>query len=187
MSDFGSFSSLVATAGTIVSAGAAITLAWRGRTDWEPSEQDISTGAQKVGALAAAVLMVVLWASRKELGSSRLGLVAVALVLICIVSLVAYGFLIASYTFEEEITDDGVTTRKRKVIGGFRLTPHAKERITHGMTVQSFFEGTAFQPDEVWTRPSRALAKQSFVAAYILLLSTGTMALTSAALLVDSG
>jgi len=50
-------------------------------------------------------------------------------------------------------------------------------------SVQQLFEGAAYKADLVWTRASRALAKQAFALAYIGLNLSGTMALSCAALL----
>ena len=74
---------------------------------------------------------------------------------------------------------------EKNVIGGFNLTDNAHEVIkSHKLTVQKFFAGTAYDSDEVWTRPSQALAKQLFVVGYIGLVASGTIALAVAAILI---
>jgi hypothetical protein len=59
--DYGPVGNLVATAGTLVAVVGALALAWRGRGRWEPSEEDISTGPQRVAGLVAVAGLVLLW------------------------------------------------------------------------------------------------------------------------------
>jgi hypothetical protein len=86
--EYGPLSDVVAAAGSIIAASGAIALAWRGRTKWEPSEQDLDKGPQKVGGLLAAVLISVLW-FQTVTGNSQppLGFLAILLSDICLVSL----------------------------------------------------------------------------------------------------
>src|SRR2546425_915111 len=94
--NYGPLANLVGTVGSIISAGAAIGLAWRGRTKWEPSEEDISKGPQKVAGLVAAVLIVLIWALLNDAAHiSLLVRFAIGLALLCVLSLLVYGFLVA--------------------------------------------------------------------------------------------
>ena len=44
--NYGPFSSLVGTAGSIIATGAALRLGFKGRARWGPSEEDVSNGPQ---------------------------------------------------------------------------------------------------------------------------------------------
>src|SRR5260370_822681 len=97
---YGPLTNLVGTVGSIVAAGAAITLAFRGRQKWEPSEEDISRGPQKVAGLLGAVMIVILWALLNDAGHFDLLVrIAVGLAVLCALSLLVYGLLVATQTY----------------------------------------------------------------------------------------
>lgn len=48
--------------------------------------------------------------------------------------------------------------------------------------MQRLLEGAAYEIDKVWSRPSRQLAKTSFVLAYLGLTISGTIALAAGAM-----
>ena len=177
--DYGPLKDIVALAGSIMAAGAAIALAFRGRARWEPSEQDIQAGAQKVGALVASVLIALMWVAWRD-GKHNGTLVTVALVLLgaTLLSLLLYGYLVGAQTYDV-VTQDGT----KKVIGGFWLTAEAKEqRKARNLTIQRLLEGAAYDVDKLWSRPSRQLAKSSFLLGYLGLTICGTVALAAAAI-----
>jgi hypothetical protein len=193
MEDYGVFTNIVASAGTIIAMGAAIGLAWRGRAKWEPSEDDVPKAPQKVAGLLSAVAITVIWASLQEseymsvLSKLSLGLTFAALVCLCL-----YAFLVATQTYEQVITKSPKRFDKRNIIGGFKLTENSlhiiNEYRTQGKpppTTSDLFKAAAYDPDKVWTRPSRALAKILCILSYVGLIATGTVALASAAILVD--
>jgi hypothetical protein len=186
-SNYGVLQPVVSDAGSIMAAGGAIALAWRGRTAWEPSEEDLSGGPQKVGGLIGAILIVILWVYAH--GSPKdhfLIPLIIAAAVTCFVALCAYSFLIAVQTYSRVSVVDG-KAKAEKVVGGFVLKPEAKEiKKKHaGLTVQRLLEGSAYDVDRVWTRPSRALAKLLFVVGYLGLVISGTVALASAAILIS--
>jgi hypothetical protein len=186
--DYGPLSDVVAYAGHIVAAIAAIGLAWRGRTRWEPSEEDLSKGPQKVGALVAAVAIVLVWAAYGEdRAAPGLRVLAVALAVLTLLGLLIYLFLIASMSYEKIEISDG-KPRVVKVIGGYRLTEGARSRLRDrpSLTVQQLFKGSAYDPARVWTVASRALAKLSFVGCYLLLTISGSVALAVAAVILSN-
>ncbi len=165
-----------------MAAGLAIAQAWRGRAGWEPSEEDISRGPQKVGSLAAAVLVAVLWA--KTSGSANVTTLAVALIALTIMFLCIYGYVVATQTYTSLHVVQS-TVQEEKIVGGYRLTAAAKKRLQAGdLTVQELFKGAAYDPDKVWTRSSRALAKMTFVLGYLGLTICGTLALAAGAIIL---
>lgn len=177
---FGPLTGLVGTVGSIFAAGVAIALTWRGRARWEPSETDIAKGPERVGGLVTAVLIVILFVVTRPQGSGGLlPILAIFLLVVCVASLLAYSYITGTNTY-----DDG--KRDRKIIGGFKLTPRAKREMrARKLTEQRFFGTVDFDPDEVWPRSSRSLAKLVFVALYLLLVVSGTVAIAAAAILIE--
>lgn len=180
-------SGLVKAAGALVSASVAIGLTWRGRAKWEPSEEDISKGPQKVGGLLTAVAITILWSL--SIDNQHLNLLtklAISLSLISVGFLLVYGFLVATQTYTI-IEGSGRKKVKRKIIGGFALLDRAKLAIKQGhhfKTVQEFLQQEVYDPDRVWSRQSRALAKLCFVICYLGLVVCGSIALTCASIIL---
>lgn len=178
--DYGPLKEVVSLAGSIVAAGGAIRLAWRGRANWEPSEEDIPAGAQKVGGLIGAVLialMFVNWSNEDDAGK----LVTTALVALGLTLgfLILYGCLVGMQTYEVV----GAEGTSKRIIGGFWLTKKARKiKAERQVGVQRLLEGAAYEIDEVWSRPSRQLAKTSFVLGYLGLTIAGTIALAAGAI-----
>ena len=184
--DYGTLAPLVKAVGWLVSAGAAIAFSWRGRSDWEPSEEDVSKGPAKVGGLVTTVLVGIIWAQMAT-EAYRNDLVQLALWLLggTVVSLLVYGFIISTMTFDKVYVTAPSTTATRKVLGGFKLTERAREiKKTRHLTTQEVFKGAAYDEDKVWVRGWRALAKALFVICYIGLTVSGSIALTCAAILL---
>ena len=178
--EFGPLTGLVGTVGSIFAAGVAIALTWRGRARWEPSETDIAKGPERVGGLVTAVLIVILFVVTRPQGSvGLLPVLAILLLVVCVASLLAYSYITGTNTYDD-------AKRDRKIIGGFKLTPRAKREMrARKLTEQRFFGTVDFDPDEVWPRSSRSLAKLVFVALYLLLVVSGTVAIAAAAILIE--
>jgi Ca2+/H+ antiporter len=185
--EYGPLSNLVATAGAVIAAGAAIAFAWRGRMNWEPSEDDIPKGPQKVGGLIAAVTIVVIWSQYFEVSHlPQVKDIAWVLLGITVLSLLAYILLVTTQTYTKIVSPEANRTEKRKIIGGFWLTTEAKRiKRQKKVTVQELLKGAAYDEDKVWSRLSRALSKICFVLCYLGLTVCGTVALASAAMIVD--
>lgn len=187
VSNYGVLRPVVSGAGSIIAAGAAIALTWRGRAKWEPSEEDVKEGPQRVGGLVAAIFIAILWFENKGSPKSHL-LIFVAIIgaAICVVTLLVYSFLIAMKTFTLKRVVNGAV-KEQKIIGGFKRTANTKTELKkHGnLTMQDLFAGTAYDADKVWTPRSRAVAKVIFVACYLVLTVSGTVALAGAAMLIS--
>ena len=188
--DYGIFTDLVKATGFLISATAAISLTWKGRAKWEPSEEDIPKAPQKVAGLASAVALAFLWSFAADNGHlSLLGSVATWSIGFCIGALIVYGYLIAVQTYSGETPPpepDKEPPVPKKLIGGFWLLPNVKRLVnkkTDPITVQEHLDKCQHNPDKVWSRPSRGLAKTLFVVCYLVLTVAGTVALTSAAML----
>ncbi|MCL6564984.1 MAG: hypothetical protein K6U09_01020 [Acidobacteriia bacterium] len=170
-----------------MAAALAIGLAWRRRTKWEPSEEDVSKGPQKVGGLLSGVLVVVIWSQFSDpVYLPQATRVALIMAGGCVLFLLLYGFLVATQTFQVVYSPKPNTTATRNVIGGLWLT---KEAVTikrkNKLTTQELLKGAAYDPDKLWSRFSRALAKACFVIFYLGLTVSGSVALACAAIVLD--
>lgn len=184
--DYGPLSDLVSVSGSIIAAGSAITLGWRKRAKWEPSEEDIAKGPERVGSLLTAVIIAILWLQmRNPTYQPFLAWLAIAMAIACVFFLSIYGFLIAMQTYEILYSPGPNAVSSRKIIGGFSLLTHAKEiKLSEQITTQDLLAGMAYDADKVWTRQSRALAKSSFVICYLGLTVSGTVALACVAIIL---
>ena len=185
--EYGPLSDLVLYGGYIMAAAAAISLAWRGRAKWEPAEEDVSKGPQKVGALVAGIWIALLWATYNgDRGAKDLRALTIILAGLTIVSLLAYSLLISTLMCEAITAASGKPVNI-KIIGGYRLTPAARQKLSsdNSLTVQRLLKGSAYDPSLVWTTISRALAKLSYVVAYLALTIFGSVALAGAAIILS--
>jgi hypothetical protein len=182
--DYGALTDVVTTAGSIMAAAGAISLAWRGRTRWEPSEQDLPKGGQKVGALIAAVLIVVAWASFRDASStSNLNRLTIISAAVALFALLIYGGIVGGLTYIKRVSTAPDQVNDLRVLGGFWLTAYARKvKRERGWPVQKVYAGTAYDEDHVWPRVSRQLSKATCVLGYVVLTVSGTLALALAAI-----
>jgi hypothetical protein len=182
--DYGPLTDLVKYSGLLISATGAIGLAWRRKANWEPSEEDLPKGPARVAGLLTAIIIAVIW-TQFAFASYRWSIAKAAITLgaASLVCFLVYGYFIARLTYEKQTSVGRNKSKQEKIIGGFELTMDAKEALARVGSIQRLFQGAAYDPDLVWTRESRALARQLFALCYIGLNVCGTLALTCAALL----
>jgi len=190
MDDYGVLGPIVIHAGSLMATVGALAFGFKRRARWEPSEEDISLGPQRVASLMSAVAVAVVWSTRRFPTSSGLLIgLSIACAALTFFALIAYGLLVGVQTYYRETVKENVVVRQN-VIGGFSLNVEAKEALRRAreqnpsLTIQELFKGAAYDVDKMWHRLSRSLAKQLFVISYIMLVSCGTVALASAAILV---
>jgi hypothetical protein len=189
--DYGVFAQTVAAGGTIAATAAALRLTFKGRARWEPAEEDIPRGAQKVCGLLICVFIATIWYKfmiSKTLSADRLITLAWSCAGGALASLLGYGILVGVYVYYREVATSPRRTRQINIIGGFWLTPEGRRsyRANAPLSKQNLLKGAAYDPDLVWPRISRALARQSFLVAYIALVGFGTLAFTAASMLIAS-
>jgi len=197
--DYGAFAPIVSTAGSIMAMGAAITLGFKGRAKWEPVEEDVAKGPQKVASVVASLLIVLVWVQFNDVRHKN---TLTSLVIWCscalIVSLLVYG-LLKGYVYKRVRKKPGSAptskaTEEINVIGGLWLTKAAKERLSEPeepdapgkqapLTVQRLFAMSDYDKDLLWSRPSQQFASMLFTIGYLGLIIAGTVALGSGAIL----
>jgi hypothetical protein len=184
--DYGMFANLVKTAGFLLSAAVGLRLTWKGRARWEPSEQDVPRGAQKIGGLLCAVCLAILFSQFSTAQySSFLAKLSLWLGGFALLSLLIYGVLISTFTCDRQASVSPGSVKTEKIIGGFWLTRRARaSRDLNEVTIQELLKGAGYNADLVWPRLARALAQQMFVLGYLGLTVCGTLALTVSAMLL---
>jgi hypothetical protein len=184
--DYGQLTPLVVAIGSVVSATAAILMGFRGRAKWEPAEEDVSKGPQRVASLLAAVAIVLLWVTQNNPKQvAWLSKLAIGCGLATILFLLAYGWLISVYTYKKITSPETGQAQEIKVIGGFRLIESATEELKKAViSIQQLFAGRGYEEDLVWTRASRAAAKMLFVISYLGLTICGVITLAAADMMI---
>jgi hypothetical protein len=189
MNELGAFKDLVGTAGAIMAAGAAITLAFKGRQKWEPAVDDVPSGPARVAALLAAVAIALIWyQAGRVLFSGQLTTIAIASSIVCVAGLAIYIFLVTTRVYAVEFAITRRKTATKNIVGGLWLTAPARRKLSRkkNLTIQTLLKGAGNQPDLIWSREARACAKLVFIGAYLLLQVFGSIALAATALVVNS-
>jgi uncharacterized membrane protein YjfL (UPF0719 family) len=108
--DYGAFAPIVSIAGSIMAMGAAITLGFKGRAKWEPVEEDVAKGPQKVASVVASLLIVLVWVQFNDVQHKN---TLTSLVIWCscalIVSLLVYG-LLKGYVYKRVRQKTGISS-----------------------------------------------------------------------------
>jgi hypothetical protein len=180
--DYGVSAQLVAVAGSLAAAAAAISLAWMKRTKWQPPETTLPQASSRMASLIAMVCIAILYVFASRIGIVYLALVTVVFLLIGIVALVITIGTNVKYSFYFPLPQQ----ESNRILGGSTLTPEA-QRIAneHGQVPQQMLEDAHGRKDLIWTRESQALVAQKSVAGYIALIGFGTCSLAAAAMLVS--
>jgi len=163
---------------SLLAAASAIALGFRSPSEWEPCEQDLPTAPRKVGSLIATVGIAVLFATFSHSNQEALlTYVAAGFTGACVLSLLIYLFLHAAFTYEN--------AKAQKCISGFVLTDKAREMKKKGSPQQEILRKHNFRKERVWTHGSTVVAKLVFVVTYLILTTSGTLALASSGLLIS--
>jgi hypothetical protein len=180
MKDYGVFANLVLVAGWLASAAAAITLAFKKRSKWQPPEEAVPAGTARIAALLAMVVIALLYVFGARLGSIWLAVITVLFFGIAIVSLVMAIGTNTKYSFYYPDRKE----RDRK-LGGDVLTDEAlKIQRANKLTEQQMFEDARGDKDLVWTKGSQAAVGIRSTLSFIGLIGFGTCSLAAAAMLV---
>ena len=188
-SNYGLLTGLVDDIGALIAAAGAIILAFRGRNRWEPCEEDIPKGPAKISGSLTAAGIAYLWYRSETLFDAG---IFFSVLLYCaigvVVGFLTYVMLITVFTFDRAIAVSTTEIRTEKIIGGFWLHKLARQEMRNrdgAPTTQKLLEGAAYDVDKVWPRFARGLAKISFILAYLLVIISGSLLLTSGAIILD--
>lgn len=160
---------------------AAISFGWKGRAKWEPDEEDIPKGPQKVASLVAAcsIAMIYLLMAKPEFVSQLTRIVIFSLV-VTVLSLLVYTLLVNGLIYEKVVSKH----KTIKIIGGLWKTKTASAaQKKESVTTQELFAGGQYMPDKVWPRIARGLSKVLFLLGYFGLSDAGTIALGTVAVI----
>jgi hypothetical protein len=181
MKDYGVFANLVAIAGCLASAAAAITLAFMKRSRWQPPEEALPTAASRFAALLAMIVIALLYVFGARIGLTGLAFITLSFLAIAAISLTVAINTNIRYSFYYPQRDD----EKCRKLGGDGLTTEAaKIRQSKGVTEQQLFMDAQGDKDLVWTRLSQAAVSRRSTMSFIGLIGFGTCSLAAASMLV---
>jgi hypothetical protein len=177
-SNYGPFGQIVSVATGGIAAISAILVAWKRRASWEPTEEEVPTGGQKVSAVMALVALVYVYVSINRDNLSKFVTAEVSFGIALLISLLIYVFLISTCTYQGDAS--------KKIVGGLWTTTFARNELANsaGETLQGLLRRSAFERDRIWSRAAQASAKVLFMLAYVGIIFCGTVAVTLAAQIV---
>ena len=180
--NYGPLQNVVSGATTVLAAVGALRLAFGGRANWQPPDQEYPKLLDQVALTIAASAVVVLWISARSIPPpSWLGAAAVASSVGVLVFGLIYIVSTATLIYEREELGE----RPQRIIGGFVLTAEAQAaRKARHVTVQQLFKGAGYDRDTIWPRWSQALGKATLALSYVLLTATGTVAVATLGILI---
>jgi hypothetical protein len=82
MTDYGVFGNIVATAGCLAAAAAAVTLSWMKRVRWQPPEEALPKVGSRVAGLIAMVFIAYIYVFGEKFGLTYLAIGSVVLLLL---------------------------------------------------------------------------------------------------------
>jgi Na+(H+)/acetate symporter ActP len=180
MTDYGVFANIVAIAGSLASAAAAIGLAFKKRSKWQPPEEALPAVAARFASLLTMIVIALLYVFGARIGLTWLAVVTAAFFIIAIISLTVAIKTNITYSFYYPDNDE----QSRK-LGGDVLTQEAAGiRRDKGLTEQAMFHDAQGVKDLVWTKASQASVNARSTISFILLIGFGTCSLAAAATLV---
>jgi hypothetical protein len=187
MSNYGPLAGVVGTVGAILSAGGAITLAWKRGADWLPPEDDVPKGPARVAGVLTTIAIAAMWLETgRGLDARDLERISGISAATTVLSLLAYVFLMSVFVYQRRVINQSGQEESRRLIGGFLLTSAARTGLQQATTVQRLLDGAGNDPDLVWTRASRAMAKICFIVAFLGLQVSGSLAVSAIALSLDA-
>jgi hypothetical protein len=181
MNKFGVFAQLVAIAGSLASAAAAIRLAFMKRSKWQPPEEALPAAAARFALLLTMIVIALLYVFGASIGLIWLGVTTVVLFGTALASLTLAIKTNIKYSFYYPA--EKIETNRR--LGGDTLTAEAaKIHQENHLTEQKMFEDAQGDKDLVWTKDSQASINIRSTISFILLVGLGTCSLAAAAMLV---
>jgi predicted RND superfamily exporter protein len=181
VSEYGVFANVVAIAGALSSAAAAITLAFMKRSKWQPPEEALPTATSRLAALLSMVVIAILFVFGNRIGIVALAGVTIAFLIIAIVALVVVIYYSTNYSYYYP----GHEVEANRKLGGNVLTDEAERiREKKRRTIKQMFDDAQGDKDLVWTRASQTAVSIRTTLSFIALIGFGTCTLAAAAMLV---
>jgi hypothetical protein len=182
MKDYGVFAQIVAIAGSLASAVAAITLAFMRRARWQPPEEALPAVAARFAALLSMVILALLYVFGLRIGLIPVACSAVGFFVIAVICLLTA--ITTNITFSFHYPDDGQESSRK--LGGNVLTAESiRIQQDHpGRTEQELFVDAHGSKDIVWTKRSQASVNSKSTMSFIGLIGFRTCSLAAAAMLV---
>ena len=180
--DYGQLKEVVAAAVSVMAAASAIGVAWLRRSRWMPPEESVPGGTLRVAGLLSAVAIGILFIERRELGPHWLLLIAAISGFFAVVLLSVSIYTNTRYSFvHPESNKRGA--KLVRTLGGNELTAEAKGiGIKRRMEPQALFENAGYDKALVWTQASQAIIQVTSVLGFIVLQSSGSIALSAVAI-----
>jgi len=181
MNEYGVFANLVATAGCLSAAAAAIGLAWLRRAKWQPPEETLPAATARFSSLIAMVFIAIIFVFGRRWGVEVLAVLSVAFLLISLYALLVTTRTNITYSFYYPPTGNEAD----RTLGGSELTPEARKIQKHkGLQPQQLLQDAQGDKDLVWTRESRAEVGTRSTLSYIALIGCGSCTVAAASMLV---
>jgi hypothetical protein len=182
---------VVETVGAMLSASIAISLGFRRRATFEPSEEDLPKLANRLASALAAIALAVLWSQYSNAAYSSFLLKLTAYTsAIAVIASVVYSVLIGTLTVRTIVSEGPKRGASAKRVKGFWKTKGAAKRLEalekagKYPTDQEFLEGNHYDLDRVWPPSSRSLAKQCVALPFLFFNVSIVTALSSGAILL---
>lgn len=186
----GPFAPLVGYVGAIIATVYLIGIIWRGRRLglWQSPEEDLPRTAQNIVGVICGIGIVGLWLYATPNTLQKVFWLAIVFGVALLIAYVLYAFLIGVLTYDgEKANDDRRTTHPKKIIGGIWLKKEAKRAMKEHRvrTIQNLLRGAAYDPDELWDRTSRGIAKTILLLLFLTIMVSGTLGISSAGFAVQ--
>jgi len=190
MEQYGPLAQLVAISGNLGAAVFAVYTTWAGRTFWEPRVENLEKAPRRItGAMCIVGIAILFFGARKSFGFTTFVYLSSGLAIAALTFFLMDLFLRKITIFKCDDQDLGI-------IGGFWITPAAKKVLAGESShllpsqappagLQDFYCNSGRQPDRIWSRASQALALTTITAIYCFWTGAATLAVSTAALLVE--
>jgi hypothetical protein len=186
--DPGPFAPLVGYVGAILAAAYLVGVLWRGRTQpWRSPDEDLPGTVQKVFGLLSGIGIVGLWLYTTPETMKEVFRISVYLGIILLIGYLAYAFSLGALVLTRYVAVSSSAVKAEKVVGGIWLKSAARTSMKKNKvrSRQTLFEGASYEPDFLWSRTSRGVAKTFLLFLFIVIMVSGTLAISGAGFAVQ--
>jgi hypothetical protein len=180
LSDYGVFADIVGVVLTGASAVATIAVTWRGKIErWQPPQEVLPQGARNVATVLSFIGIALCWLNVDSTNWKLSQLWGVALAIALVVFFAAYYAVFDWRCFT--LVEPGKKAKpvKRKIVGGFWLTPQARSLVVRGKSEKALLYESAGNIEGIWPRASLTVARTTLALLFIGVMTTGTVGMTA--------